>query len=108
MHMSTIKITPKRFHIEAFIWISAIITLATVNPYSEGHYTLCLFNNLGLSFCPGCGIGRSISCVLHGNILDSFNFHPLGILAILILLYRIFTIFRQNPIIKINKTHQTK
>lgn len=99
MTINNIQISPKRFHIEAFIWIIALISLASMDPTLEQHYTFCLFSNLGLTFCPGCGIGHSISSTLRGNFIQAFSYHPLGAFAIIMLLYRIFIIFRQNPLL---------
>ena len=66
----------------------AIVLLAISNP-QEKHYSLCLFHHAGLSFCPGCGIGHAISYFFHGRFLDSFHAHPLGMIAIVIIFYRI-------------------
>ena len=89
-------------HLEGFIWIAALIILAISNPHEE-HYSLCVFHNLGFSFCPGCGIGHSISHFFHGNLETSFRSHPMGIPAIIILTYRIiqiFFIYPQNQTLK--------
>ncbi|WP_075601753.1 DUF2752 domain-containing protein [Saccharicrinis aurantiacus] len=102
MTLSNLQFTPKRFHLEALIWIVALISLANMDPTAEQHYTFCLLSNLGFDFCPGCGIGHSISSTLRGDFLQAFSYHPLGAFAILMLLYRIFIIFRQNPLF-INK-----
>ena len=41
--------------------------------------TICpIYLSLGIG-CPGCGITRSFSCLLHGHIAQSINYHPLGI-----------------------------
>ncbi len=87
-------------YFEAAIWITALILLA-FTPVNSEHYSLCVFNNLGIGFCPGCGLGHSISFLFHGNFAASFNAHPLGIPAVAILCYRIFIIFKQN------KKHQS-
>jgi len=72
---------------EALIWIGALLFLALSNP--SGHaYTLCLLDNLGFHYCPGCGLGRSIGYFFRLDFKSSFLSHPLGIPAILILLYR--------------------
>lgn len=85
----------KRNYFEAAIWILALILLA-FTPLEGEHYSLCVFHNLGIGFCPGCGLGHSITYFFHGNIEASFYAHPLGIPAIAILCYRIFSIFKQN------------
>ena len=72
---------------EALIWISALIILAVSDP-AHHHYTLCPFDNLGISFCPGCGLGRSVGYFFRADIESSFLSHPLGIPAIILLIYR--------------------
>lgn len=49
---------------------------------------------LGAPCCPGCGLGHSISYMLHGNWQAAFKSHPLGPFAIIILLYRTFQLGR--------------
>jgi hypothetical protein len=80
---------------EAIIWIAALTALALTEPTLH-HYTLCPIDNLGFSFCPGCGLGRSIALFFRGAWSDSFRMHPLGPVAVLLLLYRSISIFRKN------------
>lgn len=85
----------KRNYFEALIWLIALILLA-FTPIDGEHYSLCVFNNLGIGFCPGCGLGHSITYLFHGQFEASFNAHPFGIPTVAILCYRIFSIFKQN------------
>jgi hypothetical protein len=64
--------------------------LAFMNPGTDPHYSFCFFKFLGIHFCPGCGIGHSISYLFHGNISASLSAHPLGIFAVVIILSRIY------------------
>jgi hypothetical protein len=73
---------------EGVFWLVALIILATADFSDETHVTLCPFRNLGFEFCPGCGLGRSISCFFHGEFMQSLSFHPLGIFAVFILSFR--------------------
>lgn len=77
-----------RFPIELLIWTAALIMFATTES-GTGHFTLCPLDNMGISWCPGCGLGRSIRCFLHGEFLSSIRHHWFGIPATLILIYRI-------------------
>ena len=72
---------------EALIWIAALLILAVTNP-AVHHYTLCPLDNLGISCCPGCGLGRSIGYFFRLDIMSSFYSHPLGIPAVFLLIYR--------------------
>ncbi len=91
-----------RMNLEAFIWIAALLVLAlSPLPDNQEHLSLCPFHNLGLDFCPGCGIGRSITLFFHAHWKASFEMHPLGGVAVFILLYRIYSIIRKNyPLFK--------
>ena len=72
---------------EALIWIAALIFLAVNNP-ADKHYSVCPLDNLGISYCPGCGLGRSIGYFFRLDIKSSFLAHPLGIPAVFLLVYR--------------------
>jgi hypothetical protein len=85
-----------RKNLEAFIWIGGLTYLALINPYAGGHLPLCVFDLAGIDFCPGCGLGMSISLLFHGDFAASFSAHPLGIAAVLILVSRITSLLFRN------------
>jgi hypothetical protein len=72
---------------EALIWIAALLFLAVSNP-AVHHYSICPLDNLGISYCPGCGLGRSIGYFFRFDIVSSCLAHPLGIPAVFLLMYR--------------------
>lgn len=76
-------------YFELFFWIFALVLLAMANP-NEHHFTLCPLANLGIDWCPGCGLGRSISALFHANIDESLRYHWFGIPALALILYRIY------------------
>ncbi|MGQ1947634.1 DUF2752 domain-containing protein [Geofilum sp. OHC36d9] len=88
---------------EAWIWIAALIALAFTNPTGESHFSLCPIKNLGWDFCPGCGLGHSIMWLFRANFSASFKAHPLGIPAVIILIYRIINIFTTQRKLKQSK-----
>ncbi|MBB5437128.1 hypothetical protein HDC92_000796 [Pedobacter sp. AK017] len=93
--------TLKHIPFELIFWIGAMILLATANPDKHGdaqHFTLCPLANMGFSWCPGCGIGRSITQVFHGNFTESFAHHWFGVPALLIICWRIGVLIRTNLI----------
>jgi hypothetical protein len=88
---------------EALIWIAAIAVMATIDPAGP-HHSLCPFHNLGLTICPGCGLGRSVALLFRGEFIESFRMHPMGGIAVLLLAYRSITILIRNyPTKKPNK-----
>ncbi|MEW5800248.1 MAG: DUF2752 domain-containing protein [Bacteroidota bacterium] len=68
--------------------------LVLIDPVAIQQFSLCPLHTLGFESCPGCGLGRSISYALRGNITASFSMHILGIPAIGIILHRIVTLVR--------------
>ncbi|MEO6820598.1 MAG: DUF2752 domain-containing protein [Ginsengibacter sp.] len=80
-------------NVELIFWVTSLILLAMMDPRNSVHFSLCIFKLLGLSFCPGCGLGHSISFLFHGNVSASLHAHPLGIFALIIILIRIFKLF---------------
>ena len=82
-----------RIPFEALIWVAALSALAMST--NEAHFTICPLKNAGVDFCPGCGLGRSISLFFHGEILASLQSHPLGIFAVIILSFRVVNLTKQ-------------
>lgn len=89
------------FGFEGLVWIAALVYLGFFFNPGEAHFTICPLSNFGFADCPGCGLGRSVSLLMHGHVAGSFEAHMLGIPAVLILLFRIVSIVRTN--ININK-----
>ena len=81
----------KSIPLELIFWILALVLLATASPHAH-HFSLCPLANLGIDWCPGCGLGRAISALFHGEVRESLNFHWFGIPALLIMVYRIITL----------------
>jgi hypothetical protein len=81
-----------RNYFELVFWIAALVALALTDPSAPGQYSLCPLKLMGISWCPGCGLGHSISWVLYGNIKNSWHAHWLGLPALIIILYRIYAL----------------
>ena len=77
---------------ESLVWLCGLAYLACLDPNGGSHYSICLFHALGISWCPGCGLGHSITLLFHGEIVRSFQTHPLGIVAVPVLAFRIITL----------------
>jgi hypothetical protein len=76
-------------HIELLSWCLALLLPLFVNPANTSHFSLCFFKYLGMSSCPGCGLGRSIAYFYQGEVLLSFQKHWLGIATVVLLFHRI-------------------
>ena len=78
----------KRIPIEAIVWTAGLLVLALIDSGND-HFSLCFLKNAGFDFCPGCGLGKSISLFFDGELNASLRAHPLGVFAVLILTFRI-------------------
>lgn len=94
--MKKLKDIFKIISLEAMLWTIALLYLLFINPYQTQEFTFCPFHNLGIEYCPGCGLGRSISFLYHGDFIHSLKTHPLGIAAFIVILFRIIQLTRQS------------
>src|SRR5690554_3466874 len=83
----------KQLPLELAFWCIALTSLWWLDPYGS-HYTLCPLHQLGIEWCPGCGLGRAISLLMNGEVAASWQLHPLGGFALAVILYRIFEILK--------------
>jgi hypothetical protein len=61
--------------------------IAIVYPILPFHPTVCpLFATTGIP-CPLCGMTRSVSAAVHGNLLQSLSYNPAGIAFIALAIY---------------------
>ena len=83
-----------RIGLETVTWIAALTYLAIHNPYVQSTFSICPLENLGFHYCPGCGLGRSVSFILHGDVMRSVETHLLGIPAAIIIIFRTFSLLK--------------
>lgn len=86
------KLRINRIPPEAVVWLVGLTILALLDPHGHDHFTICPLAHLGFEFCPGCGLGRSISLLFHGMPIASFKAHPLGFFAVAVLVHRIYSL----------------
>jgi threonine/homoserine efflux transporter RhtA len=82
-----------RKYLEQGTWLAALAVLYLMEP---GGPSLCLFKAVGLSQCPGCGMGTSVHYALHGQFGPSLDAHWLGIPATAVILLLIVKPFFQS------------
>lgn len=56
-----------------------IILISLIFTFAGLHGPGCLWRMMIHIPCPGCGLTRSIRALWHGNLVESFRYHPLGI-----------------------------
>ncbi|WP_018126458.1 DUF2752 domain-containing protein [Balneola vulgaris] len=80
-------------HIEWMVFFFGLVALAMMDPTTKGT-SFCLFDLVGISFCPGEGLGHSIAYFFRGEFLMSFKTHLFGPLAVAVLSFRILAIWK--------------
>ena len=65
------------------VWLAWIgLLLAVISPSRGSGIAVCwLLGGTGLP-CPGCGVMRSLSCGIRGELSESWNYHPMGLLIL--------------------------
>jgi hypothetical protein len=85
----------KKFPWEALVWFTGLLFLAFHSPDTSTHFTVCPLALANIGWCPGCGLGTSVSLLLHGDVMESFSTHPLGIFALIVLSFRIILLTKK-------------
>lgn len=78
-------------NLELLFFIAALIYLF-FKPEFSNSFSFCVLHNVGFEYCPGCGLGASIHYALHFDFQQSFEAHWLGIIALIIILLRTFSL----------------
>lgn len=87
--MKELKALFKKYF-EVLAFATGLILLALMNPVAANGPSLCLFDQLGISFCPGDGLGHSISYIFRGEVYKALEVNMLGPFTLIILSGRIF------------------
>lgn len=81
-------------NLEWIVFSTGLILLGIMNPESAGT-SFCLFDLVGIDFCPGEGLGHSIAYTFRGDLSSAMNAHFAGPLAVLILSSRIIYLLKR-------------
>lgn len=82
-------------HFEWIALLGMLLLATTLDPTSSAP-SYCILKQLGSDFCPGCGLGRSMALASQGSYQASFQMHPLGIVAIPVLMFRVIQLLIRN------------
>jgi hypothetical protein len=80
-------------HFEWVVFSLGLILMATMDPLNTG-FSFCLFDMIGVTFCPGEGLGKSIAWLFRGDFSASYQAHPAGSITVIILTLRIFHLIK--------------
>ena len=61
--------------------------LAVVSPPHGSGLSVCWFEQATGLPCPGCGLTRSLSCGIRGMFLESWHYHPMGLVILALFLF---------------------
>lgn len=77
---------------KAQVIVLIVLLIAVVLPSDGMGVPLCSVKRLFSLPCPGCGLTRSVSSMLHGDFLKSWSYHPLGIFFVATALLFVFNL----------------
>ena len=86
-------------HLEWMVFTIGLIALALMSPDTT-EPTLCLLDRFGIAWCPGDGLGHSISYTFRGDFISALEANFVGPFAVLILVLRIIYLIKKNVVSK--------
>lgn len=82
-------------HFEWVFLVGAIGVMALMDPTTDAA-SWCLYEWLGISFCPGEGLGHSIAWFFRGDWTNAWEAHPVGPFAVFIMSGRVIYLLRNS------------
>jgi hypothetical protein len=58
------------------------VCIYVFDPKASGIYPICPFHALTGLHCPGCGTGRAMHELLHGNVWAAMHYNPLAVILL--------------------------
>lgn len=80
-------------HLEWIVFGAGLILLGLMSPENAG-VSFCFFDFIGIDFCPGEGLGHSISYTFRGDFSSAIKAHFAGPATVIILSSRIIYVWR--------------
>ena len=74
-------------NINRLILFGLLIFVWSIDYKTQGDFTLCLFKNITGKDCPGCGVLRGVSAVLHLDFKSAYSLNRMNIVIIPLLAY---------------------
>ncbi len=91
-------------HIEWSVFLLGLLLLGSMD-VSNSNHSLCFFEWVGFKYCLGEGLGHSIAYFFQGDFKSSFQANIMGPFAVLVLSFRIvsiwiklYTLHKQNKL----------
>lgn len=86
---------PWKRHLEWVVLAGGLLLLMFMDPENPSGGSLCLFEWFQI-YCPGEGLGRSISYLFRGMFTDAWQSNPAGFIAMPVLFARIIQLVVRN------------
>lgn len=96
----------KRLFNRHFEWIALLLGLtamAVMNPYIDNGTSWCLFESLGITFCPGDGLGHSVAYLFRGDYILAVEANFMGPGAVAVIVSRVLYLLHCNFLKRNNK-----
>jgi hypothetical protein len=81
------------FNRAAALGALALLLLTAALSSQGAGIQICFFRYLTGLPCPGCGLTRSFSCILHGDFARGYEYHPFGYVLLPLFAFVAFTLF---------------
>lgn len=78
------------------ILLSVLLFIWSIDYKTQGDFTLCLFKNITGRDCPGCGVLRGISAVLHLDFERAYALNHMNLVIIPLLAYLFGRFWKAN------------
>lgn len=78
-----------RSAVEAAVWTGGLLLMAIADPTREALFEICILKLVGLTWCPGCGLGHAVGFLARGQFAEAMMSHPLVIPVVAVLLTRV-------------------
>lgn len=80
-----------------------VILCGAVYLYRYGSPFVCVFYQLTGLYCPGCGAGRALSAIVHGDFLAAFRYNVFFLIAFPVVAYYLLKqyirfVFQKDPL----------
>ena len=92
--MNEVKNWTKQILLELIFWIGSLAAILSINPEIDA-FSLCPLHNLGIEWCPGCGLGKAMNLLARGELKESWQMHPAAVLAYGAIFHRIWVLIKQ-------------
>ncbi len=89
----------KRLFNRHFEWIAlslGLTAMAVMNPYIGNGTSWCLFESLGITFCPGDGLGHSVAYLFRGDYILAIEANLMGPAAVAVIISRVLYLVNSN------------